>query len=143
MLEETLISEEDQLKILLTQSEFSCDLEKVSSEKEKILTLVNNFSYEIPTILNEKEFLDPMKIKSLMPYPGILLSSSGSGGEKKWILQSWNNLKERIKNKKSPTQRCLIFLSIEHAAGIEGFFLIISMELIVEYFLLHYPLLKF
>jgi hypothetical protein len=53
---------------------------------------------------------------------GLILSTSGTKGERKWVFHPWENLRNRITSLHRPNHSSAIFLSLEHAAGIESLF---------------------
>jgi len=110
------------LKILLNQKEITFSFDKHYTKEEKILTLVKNFENRGLVILGEMKSEEQAKVRINLVLSGMLLSSSGTEGKRAWVLHPWENLINRIKSKKIPKHRCMIFLSLDHAAAVEGFF---------------------
>ena len=86
------------------------------------LTLVNCFESQGTIALFEAENLVHEAIVLRSPKQGIIISTSGSQGERRWIFHPWSNLIKRIQSLPPPKWNNAIFLSLAHAAGIENFF---------------------
>ena len=87
-----------------------------------LLTLVNCFESQGTIALFEAENLVNEAIILRSPKQGIVISTSGSRGERRWIFHTWSNLIKRIQSLPPPKWNNAIFLSLAHAAGIENFF---------------------
>jgi len=87
-----------------------------------LLTLVNCFDFQGTIGLFEAENLLNEAIILRSPKQGIVISTSGSQGERRWIFHPWSHLTQRIQSLAAPKFNNAIFLSLAHAAGIENFF---------------------
>ena len=87
-----------------------------------LLTLVNCFDSQGTIGLFEAENLVNEAIVLRSPKQGMVISTSGSQGERRWIFHPWSNLIQRLQSLPPPKWNNAIFLSLAHAAGIENFF---------------------
>lgn len=83
--------------------------------------LMNGYRDQKLVIIPESGVVFPLEINKLSDWKGIILATSGTEGDRKWIYHSWETI-TKVAARNNDSRPAVCFLSLTHAAGIEAFF---------------------